>query len=75
MKKQRGFTIIELLFILIILLIIFGFCGYGLNFYKLVAETDFEAPYKAEIIRSVGVVIPPVGAIAGLITIEDGPKK
>lgn len=35
-------------------------------------QTDFEAPYKAEIIRGVGVFVPPVGVIAGYVDIADG---
>lgn len=34
-----------------------------MNIYKL-TQCDFEAPYKAEVIRVVGI-IPPVGAIFG----------
>lgn len=32
---------------------------------------DFEAPYKAEIIRGAGVVVAPVGGVLGYIRIED----
>jgi hypothetical protein len=35
-------------------------------------QLDFEAPYKAEVIRSIGVVIVPVGAVLGLVDIADG---
>lgn len=43
--------------------------GWGLNMYKFV-KCDFEAPYKAEILRGIGI-IPPIGAIMGWIHIED----
>ena len=36
------------------------------------ASCDFEPSYKAEIIRGVGIVVAPVGAISGYLTIEDG---
>jgi len=48
--------------------LIFG--GYALNIFKLV-KLDFEAPYKAEIIRTVGVFVPPAGIVAGWMTIGD----
>lgn len=41
------------------------------NIVKL-TQLDFEAPYKAEVIRSIGVVIVPVGAVLGLVDIADG---
>ncbi len=43
--------------------------GWGMNFAKLV-QLDFESPYKAEIIRAVGIV-PIVGAITGYMTIGE----
>lgn len=33
-------------------------------------ECDFMPPYKAEVIRTVGL-IPPIGAIVGYLSIED----
>lgn len=42
--------------------------GYILNIYKLV-KCDFEPSYKAEIIRGVGAIAPPVGVIVGYIDI------
>lgn len=56
-----------------LVIVFFGFWGYGLNFYKLV-NLDFESPYKAEVIRVIGV-FPPIGAIAGWFDIEDGDKS
>jgi len=40
--------------------------GYIANIVKL-SDCDFKAPYKAEIIRGVGIVIPPVGYVVGFI--------
>lgn len=42
--------------------------GWGLNIYKLVTECDFRAPYKCEIVRSIGT-IPPIGGIVGWISL------
>lgn len=37
--------------------------GYGMNIYKL-TQCDFEAPYKAEVLHTVGL-IPVVGVFTG----------
>lgn len=44
--------------------------GYISNLIEL-TKTDFEAPYKAEIIRTTGVIIPPIGVVLGYVKIED----
>lgn len=51
----------------------FAFFGYVANIVSL-CKCDFEAPVKAEVIRSVGVIIPVVGVVTGYIDIEDGKK-
>jgi hypothetical protein len=49
--------------------------GIGLNIYKL-TQCDFEAPYKAEIIRGIGVFpVVPIGIVAGYLHIDDTPRK
>ena len=45
--------------------------GYVSNFVGFV-KCDFEPSYKAEIIRGIGIFVPPIGAMAGYIAIEDG---
>ena len=45
--------------------------GYISNIVKLIS-LDFKAPYKAEVIRLAGVLVPPVGVIVGYLTIKDG---
>ena len=60
MKNRRGFTVIQLL---IVILLVFGLYGWGSNLYKF-ASCDFEAPYKAEIIHGIGLV-PVVGIFTG----------
>jgi len=51
------------------LIIILGTIGWVMNAIKL-AKLDFEEPYKAEIIRGIGLVLI-VGAFTGYIDIED----
>lgn len=48
--------------------------SWTINIVKLF-DCDFEAPYKAEFIRAVGIPIAPVGAIVGFMDIEDGRNK
>ena len=47
-------------------LIFAGAFGWGMNVYKM-TQLDFASPYKAEVIRGVGL-IPVVGAIIGYMT-------
>lgn len=61
---------IRLTTIAFMLLWVLGIIGYIANIYKL-TDCDFDAPYKAETFRVVGIVIPPVGAVMGFINIED----
>lgn len=56
-------------FVAIVLLCMFLFVGYIKNIVKL-GKLDFQEPYKAEVIRMIGV-FPPVGMIAGWVNIED----
>ena len=57
--------------ILIYAVIILGaVTGWGKNVYEL-TQLDFKEPFKAEVIRSIGVPVFPMGAIIGYIDIED----
>jgi hypothetical protein len=47
--------------------------GYIANIYAL-TQLDFQAPYKAEIFRAVGVVSG-IGAILGYVTFDEELKK
>jgi len=58
-------TVIMLVPMLLVCLFV---SGWVMNVVK-VCQCDFEAPFKAETIRGVGVFIPPVGAVAGGCTI------
>ena len=50
-------------------LIFAGAFGWGMNIYKM-TQLDFASPYKAEVIRGVGL-IPVLGAIIGYMTIGE----
>ena len=47
-----------------------AFGGWVGNIVKLI-DNDFASPYKSEVIRVVGVVVPIVGAVTGCMTIGD----
>jgi hypothetical protein len=53
--------------ILIWLIIIFGWFR---NIYKL-TQCDFDVPLKTEVIRSVGIIVFPLGAIFGYMDIGE----
>jgi hypothetical protein len=59
--KQTG------IFLLIYFLIIFGWAR---NIY-LLAQCNFTQPFKTEVIRGVGIVIFPIGAVTGYISMND----
>ena len=52
--------------ILAVLLVI----GWVMNGHKLV-NADFKAPYKEEIVRTIGVIVPLAGGLLGWINIEE----
>lgn len=55
-----------------LVLIFIWLCIYGwvLNIYKLV-KLDFEPPYKAEVIRIIGVPVGIVGSVIGYINFDE----
>ena len=57
---------------LALVIIIGSICiaGWGMNIFKLV-QCDFEEPYKAEVIRIIGVVVPPVGVVTGFLDLGE----
>jgi len=59
MKKQNGFTLIELI---IVLVIVTGFGSWIWNAVQL-ASCDFESNYKCEAIHGIGLVVPPTSII------------
>ena len=62
-KFKRRMRVMKGLLILPVVLVIVVSAGWVQNIIKL-TECDFEAPYKAEIIHSIGI-LPPVGMITG----------
>lgn len=72
LKNEKGFSLLELVIVIIFFAaLIPGVIGYVMNIYKL-TKCDFDAPYKAEIIRGAGIPFFPLGVIAGYCTIKDG---
>lgn len=71
-KNKAGFTVIEILLLIKLCVILFLAIGWVMNVVKLI-KLDFQSPYKAEIIRAIGVPAAPFGGIIGWFTIEDGP--
>jgi hypothetical protein len=70
-KNQKGITITEALILLVItVLILVGPIGYVNNIIKL-TKCDFKTPYKTEVLRGVGVVVPPIGVVEGYLKLED----
>ena len=55
--------------VMYLMLIVAVGTGWGMNLYKLV-HADFEAPYKTEIIRSIGI-LPIVGMFTGWMTLGE----
>ena len=55
--------------IFVVLIILALGTGWVVNCVKF-ARLDFEAPYKAEILRGIGI-IPPIGAVMGWVPISD----
>lgn len=67
--NNKGFTTIELAIVLASVVFIAALVGWGMNISKLI-DADFEAPYKTEFVRTIGLV-PVVGAVTGYMTIGE----
>ena len=59
------------LIVLVVIVLLLPVYGYVANIVKL-CHCDFEPSYKAEAIRTAGIIIPPVGVITGFCSIKDG---
>lgn len=66
MKKQKGFTVIEILTIVIFLFIV---PSWFKNAYNL-TQCNFESPYKAEFFYGLGLFTP-IFVVTAWIDIED----
>jgi hypothetical protein len=53
------------------IVLIFAGTGYVKNIIKL-TQCDFEAPYKAEVIHTAGLLVPPVEMIVGWFNLNIG---
>jgi hypothetical protein len=69
MKRKGCAGVAALLGLIVVVALGFGWVRNVVRF----CNCDFEAPYKAEVIRGVGIFVVPVGIVAGDVTIEDGP--
>ena len=69
MRKQRGYTMWELLVVIFILYIL---AAWVVNLVKFV-QLDFEEPYKAEVIRGVSI-IPVISMVTAFMTIGEEEK-
>jgi len=70
--ERKGFVLVGLLVLAVIVGGLILTAGWGLNIYKL-TQCDFAEPYKAEVIRGVGIALPFVGSVAGWMDIDDTP--
>jgi len=68
-RGSAGFLIIIYILGFLILAI-----GWIINLVKF-CKCDFEAPYKAEVIRGVSIFVAPVGGVMGYINIDDTIKE
>lgn len=55
--------------VFVMIIILFGTIGWVMNIVKL-SQLNFNAPYKAEVIRVVGVFTP-IGGLTGWMEIKD----
>ena len=59
MKKQKGFTLVELMVIVVFIAGVVPWIWNGFKF----ASCDFESNYKCEVIHGIGVLVPPTAII------------
>ena len=66
-EAEAGLIVGNLVYLLFVL---FLFVGWIMNIVKL-TKCDFEKPYTAEVVRSVGVVAAPVGGVLGWLKFDE----
>lgn len=68
-RNSRGVTLLE--FLVVVLIIFLPLTAmWGTNVVKL-CNLDFEAPYKAEVLRIIGIPAAPIGMILAWVTFEE----
>lgn len=72
-RNQKGFTVIELMIVVVLFFIVIGIGGGWVQNLVKLTKCDFEAPYKTEVIRVVGI-LPPVGGVVGWMDIGEENK-
>lgn len=65
-KLQRGFTLIEMIYVGFALLIVVGVGGWISNIVKLIGM-DFGVITGMLIVRAIGVVVAPLGSVMGFL--------
>ena len=68
LKNNRGDSLVAALIYLLVFL--FGVVGWIRNIVGFV-QCDFKEPYKAEIIRGIGIPCVPMGVVCGFVEIKD----
>lgn len=63
MHKQKGFSLVDILYVLVAVLAIFGVIGWVMNLFD-IANTCCEITGML-VLRVIGVFIAPIGAVLG----------
>lgn len=74
-KKSSGQGTAIIVGVIVLSMTIASVVGYLLNLSALINNADFKQPYKTEVIRTLGVIIPPLGGIIGYMTLEEEIKN
>lgn len=67
MKKLMELMLSLLMISILIIVPLYGYINNVIQF----VSCDFKEPYKAEVLRGVGIFMFPVGCVLGLIDIDD----
>ncbi len=72
MRKQKGFILTDFIAgvftIAALLAVTYGYVNNMVQLY----HCDFKPSYKAEVTRTIGVFIAPIGIVIGYIDLDDG---
>lgn len=74
-RNSGGFVVVGALFVLVMIIaLLAAIAGWWMNLVKFI-KSDFEASYKSEIIRGIGIPCAPLGMVAGWMDIGDEGKE